>query len=76
VLFHLRLTHRATQPLKLSAGREKNKLAVFLICSRNSAHAEKYHQFIYSRPDYIYLKDFSYDRQLLETAKQAGVRLI
>jgi hypothetical protein len=76
LIFHFRINHRATQPRNLAAAKERGKLAIFLAASRNNAHVEAYHEFINSRPDYGYLKDFSYDAEILERAKAAGLNLV
>jgi hypothetical protein len=76
VIFDFRINHRASQPRKLSAAKERGKLAIFLACSRNNAHVKAYHDFIGSRPDYAYLKEFSYSPELLKQAEGAGLNLV
>jgi hypothetical protein len=76
VIFDFRINHRASQPRNLSAANDSGKLAVFLACSRNNEHVKTYHDFISSRPEYVYLKDFSYDPELLKQAEGAGINLV
>ena len=51
------------------------KIAIFTACSRNNAHVEAYHRYIGSRPDYVYLRRFSYPDDLVAQSEAAGVRL-
>jgi hypothetical protein len=76
VMFDFRLSHRGTHPRKLAAAKKRGKLAIFLACSRNNAHVQAYHDFIYSRPDYSYLKSFSYSPELLQEAHAVGLNLV
>ena len=76
VIFDFRINHRASQPRNLAAANGSGKLAVFLACSRNNANVKTYHDFISSRPEYVYLKDFSYDPELLKQAEVARINLV
>jgi ectoine hydroxylase-related dioxygenase (phytanoyl-CoA dioxygenase family) len=76
VIFDFRINHRGSQPRRLAEAKERGKLAIFLACSRNNAHVQAYHDFIHSRPDYKYLKNFSYNPELLQQAQATGLNLV
>ena len=76
LIFHFRTNHRATLPLQNPVPSDHEKLVFFLACSSNSPHVKAYHDFLASRPNYIYLQDFRYPPDLLEQAKKAGVTLV
>lgn len=75
VVFNLRLTHRATQPMVRPVPLEHRKFSIFQICSANNKHATNFVNYIKSRSEYIYLKDHNYDAALLSKAKEAKVHL-
>jgi hypothetical protein len=76
VIFDFRVKHRGTQPPLEDAPREREKLAIFLLCSRNNSFVDEYHAYIHSRPDYVYLKQFAYPADLLDQAKAIGLSLV
>lgn len=75
LIFHFRTNHRAT-PTQHPVPSDHEKLVFFLACSSNSPHVKAYHDFLASRPNYVYLQDFRYPPDLLEQAKKAGVTLV
>jgi ectoine hydroxylase-related dioxygenase (phytanoyl-CoA dioxygenase family) len=75
VIFDFRINHRATRALRTPERPEDKKLAIFYPCSRNNEHVGAYHDFISSRPDYAYLKEFSYRKELVEEARACGLNL-
>jgi Phytanoyl-CoA dioxygenase (PhyH) len=76
VIFDFRINHRATPQPSSPLREDREKIAVFLACGRNvPRHVQGYHDFISSRPDYVYLKDFAYAADLLQQAAAANVTL-
>jgi hypothetical protein len=79
VIFHLRVNHTATQKRVPAPPHEfpeeRQKIAVFAAYGRNNAHVKAYHDYIASRPDYVYLKNFAYPEDLLSEAHRAGLIL-
>ena len=55
---------------------EREKLAVFFGCSRNTRPAADYVNFIVGREDYPHLKSYSYPAELFEAAKRASVNIM
>jgi hypothetical protein len=76
LLFHTRISHRATQRKVefLPPGREK--LAIFQLCSVNRDYVSLHHEFLRARPDTIGNDGLGYPRDLVEEAKRFGVRLL
>jgi hypothetical protein len=75
VIFHFRINHRATQPKNHAFPLDKQKMAIFIGCSRNNSHVASYHDFTVTRSDGAYLSDFSYPREFLEECAKHGVTL-
>ena len=78
ILFDFRIDHKATLPTKCpveSVPDERRKLAMFFACSANNEHMLKYKQFIFSRPNYHYLKGHQYPEDLLELVKKHNLIL-
>ena len=75
VLFDFRINHRASRGRLRAERPEEKKLAIFYACSRNNGHVRSYHKFLASRPNYVYLKDYTYAEDLLEEAEARGVLL-
>jgi hypothetical protein len=73
VLFHLRATHQPTQPRAQVIPPDREKLAVFTMCSRNNAHVQAYHHYI--GRVYPALRGFSYPEDFLAEATKRGVTL-
>jgi hypothetical protein len=76
VVFDYRLDHRATQPRVLPIPPHYRKLAIFSVASRNNRHAQAYLDFISSRQDYKYLRDYADTPELLALAEKAGVTML
>ena len=76
VIFHFRVNHRASQPQRLPVPPEHEKLALFMGCSRNNRHAQTYVNFLKTRPNYVYLQNFSYPSDLVQEARKQGVTLL
>lgn len=74
VLFHLRMSHRATVPRVEVIPPERRKLAIFIACSANNGHVESYMKWLSSRGS-PWLKDHAYSEEMLEFASKHGVRL-
>ena len=74
LIFDFRLNHRASVPSREPTP-EHEKMAIFMAWSTNSRHVASYHEFIGSRRDYAYLRDFSYPDDLLLEARAAGLNL-
>ena len=74
VIFDFRINHRATPQLQ-TPPEDVQKLAIFFACSTNTPHIEQYHNFTRSRASYVYMRDFSYSKDLLSQAKDKGVDL-
>src|SRR5439155_12390905 len=75
VLFDFRIDHRATMPAKRHLKALRRKLAIFMACSAANAHAESYKRYIFTRPDYEYLKARAYPPELVQLAEQNNVVL-
>jgi ectoine hydroxylase-related dioxygenase (phytanoyl-CoA dioxygenase family) len=76
VVFHFRMNHRATPRTREDAPEDRQKMAIFLACSRNNHHVKAYHDFIASRESYVYLKGgFAYPEDLLADCSLAGINL-
>lgn len=76
VIFDFRINHRATQPKHQTIPEESQKMAVFIACSRNTRHVKAYHDFIASRPSYVYLQEFAYPDDLVAACRQASINLV
>lgn len=75
VIFDFRINHRATPHQVKVLPPEREKLAIFMACSRNNSHVAAYHEFIGGRPGYEYLRDSAYPKELLQSAQARGVHL-
>jgi hypothetical protein len=76
VIFDFRLNHRATQRTSSNPPPDRQKMAVFIACSRNTPHVQRYHDYIASRPDYVYLQGgFSYPKDLARDAEAHGINM-
>jgi hypothetical protein len=76
VVFNMLLDHRPTHPTKMPVPEEFRKYACFLKCGVNNALAKRYLDFIKTRSDYVYLREFHYPQEFLEVARQSGVNLV
>jgi hypothetical protein len=85
VLIDSRVNHHGTPSRKLMMegfiprgilSPEQEKVAIFFGCSRNTAPARAYWNYVKGRKDYPYLADYSYPDDLLRDANQAGVNLL
>jgi hypothetical protein len=76
VIFDFRLDHQATQRTSTNPPPDREKLAIFIACSRNTPHVQRYHDYIASRPDYVYLQGgFSYPEDFARDAKAHGISM-
>jgi ectoine hydroxylase-related dioxygenase (phytanoyl-CoA dioxygenase family) len=76
VIFDFRLNHRATQRTSSNPPPDRQKMAVFIACSRNTPHVQRYHDYIASRPDYLYLQGgFSYPEDFAREAEAHGINM-
>jgi Phytanoyl-CoA dioxygenase (PhyH) len=76
VIFDFRLNHQATQRTSSNPPPERQKMAVFIACSSNSPHVQRYHDYLASRPDYVYLQGgFSYPEEFARDAEAHGVTM-
>jgi len=73
VIFHLRATHQPTQPHARVIPPDREKLAVFAMCSRNNAHVQAYHDYIGGV--YPSLRGFEYPEDFRAEATKRGVTL-
>jgi len=75
-VFNLRTDHGATQPKVERIPDEFSKFAIFVVCSRNNKHAITYTNYIKSRGDYVYLKEYGYSQDFLRSAQRHGMRFL
>ena len=76
VIFDFRVNHQATQRTSSNPPPDKQKMAIFIACSRNTPHVQRYHDYIASRPDYVYLQGgFSYPEDFARDAKAHGISM-
>jgi hypothetical protein len=76
VIFDFRLNHQATQRTSSNPPPDRQKMAVFIACSRNTPHVQRYHDYIASRPDYEYLQGgFSYPEDFARDARAHGISM-
>jgi len=70
VIFDFRINHRATPRENTNPPPDRQKMVIFVACSTNTPYVQKYHDFIASRPSYIYLQGgFSYPEDFTREAK-------
>jgi ectoine hydroxylase-related dioxygenase (phytanoyl-CoA dioxygenase family) len=70
VIFHFRANHKATSRTNNNPPPARQKMAIFTACSTNTPHVQRYHDFIASRPSYVYLQNgFSYPEDFAREAK-------
>ncbi len=77
IFFNKRLVHRST-PFKqdIEIPKANEKLALFFVGGKNNDHLISYFNYIKSRKDYKYLKNFEYQMDFLNECKQNNITLI
>jgi hypothetical protein len=75
VLFHFRMSHRATQPKILPVPEEHRKFAIFLTASRANAHAASFVRWIEAERS-PHLADHQRPAELAALLEQHGHRLV
>lgn len=77
IFFNKRLVHRST-PFKqdIEIPKAKEKLALFFVGGKNNGHLNSYFNYIKSRKDYKYLKNFEYQMDFLNECKQNNITLV
>lgn len=76
ILFHFRVRHRSTPSQHVPPPIDRQKIALFMACSRNNEYVDKYHAYLKSRTEgYEYLDGFSYPPEMLQDAKEADLNL-
>lgn len=76
VIFDFRANHQATPRTNTNPPPDRQKMAIFYACSTNTPHVQRYHDFIASRPSYVYLQNgFSYPEDLARQARECGVNM-
>jgi hypothetical protein len=76
VIFDFRVNHQATQRTSTNPPPDRQKMAIFIACSRNTPQVQRYHDYIASRPDYGYLQGgFSYPEDFARDAKAHGINM-
>jgi len=74
VIFHFRMNHRATQNVSGDAN-VPLKLAYMQNFSRNNRYVADYVNFMLTVPEYVYLKDYAWDPDLVSQAKALGIAM-
>jgi len=76
VIFHFRANHRATPRKNTNPPPDRQKMVIFTACSTNTQHVQRYHDFIGSRPSYIYLQgEFSYPEDFASEARARNINM-
>jgi hypothetical protein len=76
VIFHFRARHRSTPSKHQTPPPDRQKIALFMACSRNNSYVDLYHDYLESRPhSYEYLKGFSYPSEMLDAAEKHQLTL-
>lgn len=75
VVFDFRINHRATPRIKEPEREADEKIAVFYACSSNTTHVDAYHNYLLSRDDYVYLRDYQTTHELQTLAASSGLNL-
>jgi hypothetical protein len=74
VLFHLRMTHRASVPKTEPVPAGHRKLALFTVCGANDRHVASYMRWLRQRGS-PWLKDHAYGPEMMDFAAKHGLRI-
>jgi hypothetical protein len=74
MIFHHRLSHRATQKKAKEVPPEHEKIGVFMAVGKKHESTSDYQRYIWSRPDYNWLEE--YPEPLIQEARSKGVTLL
>lgn len=76
VIFDFRTRHRSTPSKHVPPPVDRQKIALFMACSRNNSHVGAYHAYLETRSQgYEYLKNFAYPPEMLEQASRVRLHL-
>jgi hypothetical protein len=76
IIFNKKLNHRSSPLNNKNVPVDKEKMALFFIAGVDNRHLAEYVKFIKTRPDYTYLKDYSYSEDFYRKCISSNIKLL